>query len=256
MIPLLTKIDEPDRWQSLLAILEFSLSSDEFPSSSVKSIVNILEHQGKSNEVLWVISEILECIDLSNAASASEFGGILRSLLTDQQPLGTDNRALAEAALSARRRVSQPTRDRYEPASGGALLAIADRFRATPLTGRYNPHPVVAWPSGGMSFSEFLLQWPCEIELPIDLDDATFVEEAYRAILLREPDPTEIDQYLRLIRDGVSKLWIIEDLLASEELRSLERRLRVICGDHVITEPGRPADAKMTAMVWPWRSAD
>jgi hypothetical protein len=105
-----------------------------------------------------------------------------------------------------------------------------------------------------MSFSEFLLQWPCEIDLPIDLDDPTFVEEAYRAILLREPDPTEID--LRLIRDGVSKLWIIEDLLASEELRSLERRLRVICGDHVITEPGRPAAAKMTAMVWPWRSAD
>jgi hypothetical protein len=44
---------------------------------------------------------------------------------------------------------------------------------------------------------------------------------------------------LRLLRDGaVSRTWIIEDLLASEELHSLERRLRVISGGRVITEPG------------------
>ena len=107
-----------------------------------------------------------------------------------------------------------------------------------------------------MSFDEFLLQWPCEVELPVELDDAAFIEEAYRAILLRGPDVAEKDQYLRLLQDGVvSKSWIIEDLLASEELRSLERGLRVIWGGQVITEPGSSGEEDMPAVTWPWRSA-
>ena len=79
----------------------------------------------------------------------------------------------------------------------------------------------------------------CEIELPLDLDDAVFLAETYRAILLRGPQVAETDQYLRLLRDGaVSRTWIIEDLLASEELHYLESRLRLISGGRVITEPG------------------
>jgi hypothetical protein len=99
--------------------------------------------------------------------------------------------------------------------------------------------PDVALPSSWMSFEEFLLQWPCEVELPLDLDDTAFIEEAYRAILLRESDPSEMDQYLKLLQNAsISKEWIIEDLLASEEFHSLERQLRVIWGRYVITEPG------------------
>jgi hypothetical protein len=65
-----------------------------------------------------------------------------------------------------------------------------------------------------------------------------------------------VDQYLRLLHTGiVSKPWIIEDLLASEELRFLERRLRVVWGDHTITEPGRSEAETMPAVTWPWRSA-
>jgi hypothetical protein len=106
-----------------------------------------------------------------------------------------------------------------------------------------------------MSFDEFLLQWPCEVELPAELDDAAFIEEAYRAILLRGPDVAETDQYLSLLRNGVvSKPWIIEDLLGSEELRSLERRLRVIWEGHAMTQPGRSADEEMPAVTWPSRS--
>jgi len=108
-----------------------------------------------------------------------------------------------------------------------------------------------------MSFDEFLLQWPCEVELPIELDDTTFIEEAYSAILLRGPDISERNQYLRLLQDGVaSKSWIIEDLLASKELRSLERRVRVICRGQVITEPGSSGEQETPAVTWPWRSAD
>jgi len=107
-----------------------------------------------------------------------------------------------------------------------------------------------------MSFDEFLLQWPCEVELPVQLDDTAFIEEAYRAILLRGPDIGERSQYLRLLQDGVaSKSWIIEDLLASEELRSLERRVRVIYGSHIITEPGGSEGQETPAVTSPWRSA-
>jgi len=57
--------------------------------------------------------------------------------------------------------------------------------------------------------------------------------------MLRGPAIAERDQYLKLLRHGaVSRKWIIEDLLASQELHSLERRLRVVYGGQVITEPG------------------
>jgi hypothetical protein len=85
----------------------------------------------------------------------------------------------------------------------------------------------------------------------------TFIEEAYRAILLRGPDIGERNQYLRLLQDGIaSESWIIEDLLASEELRSLGRRLRVICGNQVITDPGSSGEEKTPAVTWTWRLAD
>jgi hypothetical protein len=134
---------------------------------------------------------------------------------------------------------------------------MAERLRAAAPSSRWsNSNPDGAWPSGRLSFDEFLLQWPCEVELPVDPDDATFIDDAYRAILLRGPNVAEKDQYLRLLQNRVvSKPWIIGDLLASEELRSLERRLRVIWGGHVITEPGSSEEEDMAAVTWPSRSA-
>ena len=118
------------------------------------------------------------------------------------------------------------------------VAMMAERLRAVPSRQRTNPDPDLAWASGRMSFDEFLLQWPCEIELPT-WTTPVFVAEPYRAILLRGPQVAETDQYLRLLRDGaMSRTWIIEDLLAPEELHSLERRLRVISGGRVITESG------------------
>ena len=107
-----------------------------------------------------------------------------------------------------------------------------------------------------MSFDEFLLQWPCDIDLPVDLDDAAFIDYAYRAILLRGPDLAETDQYLRLLqRRQTSRIWIIEDLLACKEFRSLERRVRVLWRGQVITEPGRSGEEDIPAMTWPRASA-
>ena len=107
-----------------------------------------------------------------------------------------------------------------------------------------------------MSFDEFLLQWPCETELPSELNNAEFIEEVYRAILLRGPGITERDQYLRLLEDGiVPKYWIIEDLLTSAELRALERRVRVIYGGKVITGLGSSEEEKAPTVTWPLRSA-
>ena len=107
-----------------------------------------------------------------------------------------------------------------------------------------------------MSFEEFFMQWPCEVELRIDLDDQALIEEAYQAILLRRPGVAEMNQYLRLLQNRiVSMCWIIEDILGSEEFRSFERRLRVIWGGAVITEPGRPDAAEIPAVNWSGRSA-
>jgi hypothetical protein len=58
-----------------------------------------------------------------------------------------------------------------------------------------------------------------------------------------------------LLRNGtLSRLRIIEGLLACEELHSLERRVRVIWGEQVITQPGKSADKEIPAVTWPCQS--
>jgi hypothetical protein len=253
---LVDKIIKSDYSSSLSAVLRLLCHCREFCWGAIEPLVNVLQQQGRQNAVVQVISGVLGCTEFTKEGSVSEFGDILKRLLSDRRQPGIDSALLAQAVRSARRRLSRPSPARNEPGSRAVLLAMAARLRLTSSAAPLSPYPDLAWSSGRMSFDEFLLQWPCEVELPIELDDTAFIEEAYRAILLRGPDIGERSQYLRLLQDGVaSKSWIIEDLLASEELRSLERRVRVICGSHIITEPGGSEGQETPAVTWPWRSA-
>ena len=74
-------------------------------------------------------------------------------------------------------------------------------------------------------------------------------------ILLRAPEDAETARYLRLRAGGASQAGIIEDLLASGELRALERPVRVRLGDAVIADPAQPEIRDMPAVPWPWRPA-
>lgn len=252
---LFEKIVESDGWRSLPQTLNLLCRSQEVLWSLVQPIVDGLRQQGRADIILQLFSEVLEFIKFIKREEASDFGDILIYLLSDRHPLAIDASTLTKAAQSARRRLSRPRFRQNEQESNDKLLAMAEHFRATLSPQRSDPHVNLGWPSGRISFAEFLLQWPCEIELPVDLDDEAFIREAYRAILLREPDLIEMDQYLRLLQCGVvSNTWVIEDLLASPELRSLERRLRVIYGGHMITEPGSFGDEEMPTVTWPWRS--
>ena len=253
---LVEKIIKSDYSPSLSAVLRLLCHCREFCWGAIEPLVSLLRQQGRQDAVVQLISEILGCTKFTNEESFSAFGDILKRLLSDQQWLGIDSGVLSQAVRSARRRLSRPSVGRNEPASREVLLAMADRLRPTPSPARLSPYPDPGWPSSRRSFDEFLLQWPCEIELPVELDDTAFIEEAYRAILLRGPDIAERIQYLRLLQDGVaSKSWVIEDLLASKELRSLERRVHIIFGDQVITEPGSSEGRETPAVTWPWRSA-
>jgi hypothetical protein len=252
---LVEKIIKSDNWPLLSSVFCSLYRYPEFCWRAIAPVINVLRQQGRTEAVLQIISEVLGCTEFTNEESASEFGDVLKHLLSDQQRLGIDSANLAQAVRSARRRLSPRSFGRDEPASREVLLAMAKRLRPTPSPARLCPYPDLGWPSSRMSFDEFLLQWPCQVELPCGLDHATFIEEAYRAILLREPDIAERNQYLRLLRDGVSsKSWIIEDLLASKELRALQRRVRVICGSQVITEPGSSGEEETPALTWPCRS--
>jgi hypothetical protein len=51
------------------------------------------------------------------------------------------------------------------------------------------------------------------------LEDAAFVEGAYRTLLRRPPDAVGFSHYLRLIRSGASKMRIVSQLLWSAEGR-------------------------------------
>ena len=251
---LLEKLARSNDLPSLASVLRLLCRSRRLRWGTIKPIVNFLLQAGRTNTSLHVISQLLDFVKFENKDAASDVGDILICFLSDTHPLGIDSGALAATARSARRRLNQPLLRPNEGGSRRVLLAMAERFLDISSPATPDPHPRPAWPSGRMSFDAFLLQWPCEIELPFDLDDADFIAEAYRAILLRGPAVAESDQYLRLLRNGaVSKIWIVEDLLASEELRSLERRLRVVWGDHVITEPGSSGEEDMAAVTWPWR---
>jgi hypothetical protein len=254
---LLEKIVGSASSPSVSPVLRLLCRSRQLRWSGIRPIVNALRQQGRADAVLRLLSAVLDCIEFSKEDNISELGDILKFLSGDGHWREIDCRALADAARSARRRLSPPALGRNEQRSGRLLLAMTERLRtAVPSAPRSNPHPEIALRSGRLSFDEFLVQWPCEIALPVDLDDAAFIDEAYRAILLRGPKGAEKDQYLRLLQNGVvSKPWIIEDLLASEELRSLDRRLRVIVGGQMITEPGNSGEEDMPAVVWPWRSA-
>jgi len=251
---LVEKTIKADYWSLLSAVLRLSCHR-EFSWRAIEPIVTDLRQQRRQDAVIQLISELLGCTKFTDEASFSAFGDTLKSLLSDQDRLGIDSALLAQAVRSARRRLSRPSPARDGAGSRALLLAIAERLRSTPLSARLSPHLDLRWPSSRMSFDEFLLQWPCEVELPAELDDTALIDEAYRAILLRGPDVAETDQYLKLLRDGaVSKTWIIEDLLASQELRSLERRVRIICEGQVITEPGSSGEEECPWVTWPWQS--
>jgi len=255
LVSLVEKIIKSDYWPLLSTVLRSAFRRGEVWWHAIEPIVNVLRQQGRTETLLQVISEVLGCTEFTKEESASEFGDVLKHLLSDQHRLGIDSAMLAQAVRSARRRLSPPSLGRNGPASREVLLAMAKRLRPTPSAMRLSPHPDLGWPSGRMSFDEFLLQWPCEVELAVELDDTAFIEEAYRAILFREPDIAERNQYLRLLQDGVASIsWIIEDLLASKELRSLERKVRVIYGGRVITEPGSSEGQETPAVTWQWSS--
>ena len=256
LVSLVEKIIKSDYSSSLSAVLRLLCHCREFCWGAIESLVNVLQRHDRQNAVVQVISGVLGCTEFIKEESASKLGDILKRLLSDQQLLGIESGVLAQAVWSARRRLSRLSSARHDSESRAVLLAMAKRLRSIMPPTRLSPYHDLGWPSSRMSFDEFLLQWPCEIELPVQLDDTAFIEEAYRAILLRGPDIGERSQYLRLLQDGVaSKSLIIEDLLASEELRSLERRVRVICGSHIITEPGGSEGQETPAVTWPWRSA-
>jgi hypothetical protein len=255
-ILLFDKIVESGNWRWLLLILRSLNPSIRFHWHEFAPVLVILPLRGRKDLNLSVFVELLKRIDLSEEEAAVDFGNVLAQWLSDEHPAGIDSSALAEAVEAARRSPSPPALDGNKQGSRDRLLAMAQRLRAAPPPQRPKPHPDLFWPSGRMSFDEFLLQWPCEVEFPVGLDDQEFIEQAYRAILLRGPGVAETRQYLGLLQNGVvARRWIIEDLLGSAEFRSFERRLRVIWGEDVITEPGRPEAAEMPAVTWPWRSA-
>ena len=256
LAPLVERIIKSDYCALLSEVLRSLCRCREFCWRAVGPVINVLRQQGRTETVLQLISEVLSCTEFTKEESTPEFGDVLKRLLSDQHGPGTDSAVLGQAVRSARRRLIRPPHGRNRPTSREALLAMAERLRPTPSPAPLSPQPDLGWPSSRMSFDEFLLQWPCEVELSIELDDAAFIEEAYRAILLRGPDISERNQYLRLLQDGVAaKSWIIEDLLASQELCSLERRVRVIYRGQVITKPGSSREEETPAVTWPWRSA-
>jgi Domain of unknown function (DUF4214) len=218
---------------------------------AIEPVVGVLRQQGRTDTILEIISAVLDHLTFFDKESAAGLGELLADLLADEHPLEIGRDGLIEFVHSARHRLKQLPRSRHQAGSREALLAMAERLWASPPPPP-RPHPGRAWPSGRLSFDEFLLQWPCEIEFSADFDDEAFVDEAYRAILLRGSAIAERDQYLKLLRDGaVSREWIIEDLLASPELHSLERHLRVVYGGQVITEPGTSGQDDMPVVNWP-----
>jgi hypothetical protein len=254
---LLDRIARSDEGEWLWPALRLLRHCGAFCWETVRPILDSLRQQDRREMMLAIVSEALGSQSFASAQSFSHLGEVLAELLRDAPPLSENGEsAVAKAAASARRRLPRPHLGRNAEGPAAAHLAMAERLRAVLSPSRLDPRPEVGWPSGRLSFDEFLVQWPCEVQLQPEADAAAFIEEAYRAILLRPPEPSEQEQYLRLLQtDQTSKSWILEDLLMSAEFRSLERCLRVIWNGQVFTEPGSTGEEAMFAFTLPPRPA-
>ena len=224
-----------------------------FDPACPSCLASLLERVGRLKNAppaAELLSDWLAATEVDGEPDPAVDDALARALAKDR-PGDRDGGALATVVRSAKRRLS-PAPQRGTPLqSPDALLRMAERFRTAPPP-RPEVLPGVAWHSGPVSFEEFVLQWPSEITLSSGLDDEAFITEAHRAILLRPPGRKELDEYLGVLRRrAASRPWIIENLLSSEELRSLERRVRVICDGEVVTEPGRLEYAAMAVIALP-----
>lgn len=245
---LVQKIVKTGNQSSVSAILS-SLGCRELCWQVIDLAVS--ELRARPQDAIGLISEVIDWIKFIGAENRSAFGDTLKPLLIDQHQPEIDSGLLAQTVRSARHRLA-PGRAQKEPAPSAKLLAMAERLRPHSLPPRLVPNLHLGWPSGRISFDEFLLQWPCEIELPVELNGAAFIDGVYQAILLRKPESAERDQFMRLLQNGtLTRSGVIEELLASDELRSLGRKLRVVFGTEVITEPGSSLEEHMPAATWP-----
>jgi Domain of unknown function (DUF4214) len=248
LLSLVQKLVESANQSSLSAVL-CSLGRRQVCWPVIEQVLSKLRDRGQ--DAIRLISGVIDCIKFTSEENLSTFGDMLKPLLFNQHQPESDSGLLAQTVRSARRRLA-PGSAQNEPESRAKLLAMAERLKPNSPPARLNPNLHLGWPSGRMSFDEFLLQWPCEIELSVELDGAAFIDDTYQAIMLREPQSAERDQFLRLLEGGaLSRSGVIEELLASDELRSLGRRLRVILGSEVITEPGSSLEEHMRAATWP-----
>ncbi|MBV8482634.1 MAG: DUF4214 domain-containing protein, partial [Verrucomicrobia bacterium] len=230
LLPLVQRIIKSGDQSSLSAVL-CSLGCREYCWRVVELVVTKL--RDKRQDAIGLISEVIHCIKFSSEEHLSEFGDILKTFLIDQHQPEIDSGLLAQTVRSARLRLGRGPAQK-EPESRATLLAMAERLRPNSLPARLIPNLHLGWPSGRISFDEFLLQWPCEIELPVELNGAGFIDCVYQGILLRKPESAERDQFMQLLQNRtLTRSGVIEELLASDELRSLRRKLRVVFGTEV-----------------------
>lgn len=169
--------------------------------------------------------------------------------------IAIDDPALLELIPAVRQRVGERLAWERDRAPRDELLVMAARLDHEPASRSPAPRRL-AWPSGRLSFGEFVLQWPCRIELPADLDGDALIIEAHKAILLREPTPSELTRYRNSQRSGeVSPRRLIEELLNSSELHRLERIVDVVWGGDVLSGPGEPHSQSAPRVQWAGRPA-
>lgn len=249
---LLERIALSEHWRLLPRIIRV-LPPRELPWRFIEPIVGRLREGGRPEVIASLVSELWDCQNFAEGASPGDLETVLSYVLGDQNLLGTDPASVVQTMRSARSRLPEISQEWSDGTSREELLGLAERLRLERSGARSNPRFRVLSVSGGVSFTEFLRQWPAEIELSTETDDAGFVAEVYRVILLRSPEIDELDRDLDLLRKGaISRRQLLEKLLASGEFQALERRLRLVWEGEVIVGPGTSIDDReMPAVIWP-----
>ena len=222
-------------------------------------VVTDLVKSGRNELALALLSLTLGQSDREPEAAVEHVGVLLVRLLQVPCDDAPESAALAKAAQAAIRRFGPPQTRGDERGGRERLLSLAARLTPAVRPRRPSSPGSTSWPSGPLPFDDFLLQWPCEIELPDDLGDGDFLVAAYKAILLRPPLAGEREQWLRLLQRGdIPHLRVIEELLTSPELRAIGRRVRVRWRGRVVIDPDAPETADMPAVTWSvrWPGSD
>jgi hypothetical protein len=164
---LLERLARSGNGKVLFAVVRLICRQRGLSWDELKGAVAGLRAWNATTDIGEILAETLSLLPPLSAAAEDELGEILASIWAGGAAHDADQAALTRAVCDLRRRLKHVGHPPGNEPYPGDLIALAERVAAAISVPRYDNRPHVAWPSGRLTLSQFLVQWPFErFEVP------------------------------------------------------------------------------------------